>query len=107
MTKGYAADLTRTVMELAKLRLQVPILLPLGIVGNMIFFEMGKVIRKVSLDEILRPDEIQAISAIVDRNHLVSLTKYSGVDLVNVGGKIFIVDPIDDSNPSINDYLGI
>ncbi len=107
MTGGYASDLMRTVTELSKLKLRIPILPPLETVERMIFFETGNVIKKVYLDAILLPDEIEAINAVVVKNGLVPLSKFSGVDLVNVRGTIFIVDPVDDSNTSINDYLGI
>lgn len=101
----YAIAAAQTLNELSALKTSVPILGALSLEGSTLFLRQGKFKSKDRLSSLLDPEEIKSTKEIIKRNGLEPLGDHAPVVVVEINGKNFIVDPFDDNNANIGDYI--
>lgn len=104
-TKDYAEKYQQTLQQLAGIEnLPSPILLPEALSNGGLVFKAGEPLGKIKFEDLdVRVRE--EMTRIVSDNGLESLSRFDKLDVVRVGGKDFLVDLIEDSFNSIEQFV--
>jgi len=101
---AFASSLCACLQELSALSLSIPILPPLLLSQHTLLFQLGKYVYADSKKYQLTQNDLTRISAVTTKYSLQpSLTLYTkphlhiqNLDLVKLGKKVYVVDPIVD-----------
>lgn len=103
-TAGYADSYFAALQELSQFPFEIPILNSIGKSNGTIFFRQGKHIENYPWNA-LSEDEKMNMTEIVKKHGLSPLARYSKLVIIEIEGREYMSDPIEDSIASIDDFL--
>lgn len=103
---GDYAQVARGVLdELSALNLEPPVLAPVAEANGVLFFKLGEPMAKAPLGSLYCESDVRRIDQVITNSGLEPLGRFGRVDLVDVDGKRYVVDPIDDSAAALFAYV--
>lgn len=104
MIAAYAETINMALQELSKLNLKNPILPPAFETGNALVFPLGTFQYAIGYEGEFDLQERVLIEEIVRTKDLCPLSLFDRVEVVEVNGKSFVIDPIDDSEWQLAEF---
>lgn len=101
----YVTALHQVYQELATLALRTPVLKPIGLEKSVLFFPLAKFKEGGSLQSYLTDEQIQLTRDTILRHELVPIAPGQRVDVVEVDGKRYLVDVVEDSDGLVYPFL--
>ncbi len=100
----YAKTAYSTLQQLSQLELKPKILAPIGIEDNALIFELAEVIDRKRFRDVYSANEISLIEKVILENKIAVLGSPEWLDICEINGQKFIIDPFDDSEYAIDPF---
>lgn len=101
----YATALYQAYVELAGLNLKIPILKPTELASSVLFFPLGQPKRQAPLMQCITPEQLSQTSEIIIRHGLIPIKPQGGVAIIEVAGKEYLADVVEDTDPNVDRFL--